>query len=61
MKGNFTMDALKLIIPIYLALLIFYGLKDIKKFLLLTGIVTMPLRTSYTLIGGEPHVGWSRR
>lgn len=53
------MDALKIIIPIYFILFVFYGLKDIKRFLLLTAIVTMPLRTSYTLFGGGAHVGWS--
>ena len=53
------MDALKIIIPIYFILFVFYGLKDIKRFLLLTGLVTMPLRTSYTLFWGAPHVGWS--
>jgi len=53
------MDALKFIIPIYSLLFIFFGLRNIKGFLLLTAIVTMPLRISYTLLGGSPHFGWS--
>ncbi|MCD4811297.1 O-antigen ligase family protein [bacterium] len=54
------MDALKVIIPIYLILFIFYGLKNIKGYLLLTGIVSLPFKTTYTLIGGSPHVGWEQ-
>ena len=53
------MAALKFVIPIYIVLFIFYGIKNIKKFLLLTGIVTLPFRTDYTLFGSGQHAGWT--
>jgi len=51
------MEPLKYIIPIYVVLLIIVGKKSLKNFLLLTGIVTIPIPTTYNVIFA-PHQGW---
>ena len=54
------MHALLNIIPIYLVLLIFTGSRDPVGYLLLTGIITMPFRTTYTLYVVPSHsMGWT--
>lgn len=57
-KYNTKMHALIIIAPIYLILYLFIGLKDLKKFLLLTAIISLPLRTTFSLIFSS-HYGWS--
>lgn len=53
------MNALKVIIPIYFVLFALGGFRNIKMFLLLTGIVTMPFRTTYTIMEIGPYIGWT--
>jgi len=53
------MKALLFVIPAYVVLFFFYGLKNPKRFLLLTGIVSLPFRTDYLLSGVDDHEGWS--
>lgn len=53
------MNALKVILPIYFVLFVLGGFRNIKMFLLLTGIVTMPFRTTYTLIDVGAYTGWT--
>ena len=53
------MEALKLVVPIYLLIFILGGFRNIKMFLLLTGIVTMPFRTTYTILDVGPYIGWT--
>ncbi len=53
------MPALKIILPIYLVLFVLGGFRNIKLFLLLTGIVTMPFRTTYTILDIGPYIGWT--
>lgn len=43
------MQALIIILPVYFILFIFYGTRDLRRFLLLTGIVTIPFQTTYSL------------
>lgn len=51
------MQALKIIIPIYIVLFLLYGRKDLKRFLLLTGIVSIPFPTQFSIVH-FPHQGW---
>ncbi len=53
------MEALKVIIPVYFVLFALGGFRNIKMFLLLTGIVTMPFRTTYTIMDVGPYIGWT--
>lgn len=53
------MNALKIILPIYFVLFLLGGFRNIKMFLLLTGIVTMPFRTTYTIMDVGPYTGWT--
>jgi O-antigen ligase len=53
------MEALKIIIPIYFIIFVLGGFRNIKMYLLLTGIVTMPFRTTYTIVDVGPYVGWT--
>jgi O-antigen ligase len=52
-------EALKFILPIYAVLFLFWGAKNFKYFLLFTGIMTMPFRTTYTVIDVGPYIGWT--
>ena len=54
------MKALIFVIPIYGALFFLYGTKNPKRFLLLTGIIALPLRTDFMLSGESDHEGWAR-
>ena len=54
------MQALIFIIPLYVALYLLYGAKNPKRFLLLTGILTLPFRTDFLISGAaDDHEGWS--
>lgn len=53
------MEALKVIVPIYFVVFVLGGFRNIKMFLLLTGIVSLPFRTTYTLIDVGPYIGWT--
>lgn len=53
------MNALIFVIPIYAALFFLYGIRNPKRFLLLTGIISLPFRTDYLISGGADHEGWS--
>ncbi len=53
------MKALYIIIPIYVALFLFYGRKNIKGFLLLTGLMTLPFRTTYSVLSVGEVIGWT--
>ncbi|MFH0810076.1 MAG: O-antigen ligase family protein [Pseudomonadota bacterium] len=51
---------MKIIVPLiilYLSLFLLWGLRDMKKFLLFTGVFTIPFGIDYGLIQGE-HIGW---
>ena len=55
------MNALKLLLPAYFVIFIFFLLrKDVKGFLLFTGIVALPFRTTYSLRegAGGAYQGW---
>ncbi len=53
------MRAIINIIPIYLIIFLLYGRKDIKGFLLITGIFSLPLRIDFALVGGLGSAGWT--
>lgn len=54
------MEALKVIIPVYFVLFMLYGVRNPKRFLLLTGVCVVPLKITYTFQGGvTQHVGWT--
>jgi O-antigen ligase len=53
------MKALIFVIPIYAALFFLYGIRNPKRFLLLTGIISLPLRTDFMFSGVSDHEGWS--
>jgi O-antigen ligase len=53
------MKALQIILPIYLVLFLVYGRKNIKGFLLLTGIMTLPFRTTYSVLTVDQQVAWT--
>ena len=53
------MPALKIILPIYVVIFVLGGFRNIRLFLLLTGIVTMPFRTTYTILDIGPYIGWT--
>ena len=57
--GRPLMHALLLIVPIYVVLFFVFGMGRTKEFLLFTGIVTMPLKTTYTLMGIGAYIGWT--
>ena len=44
--------------PFYLLLFLIYGIKDFRKWCLITGIIALPLPISFT-IGHVPHKGWA--
>ncbi len=53
------MKALYIIIPAYLILFLFYGRKNLKGFLLLTGLMTLPFRTTYSVVTVGDVIGWT--
>ncbi|GBD86135.1 O-Antigen ligase [bacterium BMS3Abin03] len=54
------MKVIFFILPFYLFLFVFYGLKNPKGFLLLTGIFTIPFRTTYDFFTINSHsMGWT--
>ncbi|OPY67929.1 MAG: O-Antigen ligase [Syntrophorhabdaceae bacterium PtaU1.Bin034] len=53
------MEAIAYLAPVYLLLFVFWGLKNIKYYLLFTGIMAMPFRTTYTVLDVGGYVGWT--
>jgi putative inorganic carbon (hco3(-)) transporter len=53
------MHALLILVPIYVVLFLYFGTSRFKQFLLFTGIVSMPLRTTFTFIGSGAYIGWT--
>lgn len=54
------MEALIIIIPVYIVLFVLYGVRKPKRFLLLTGLLAVPLKITYTFHGGgSAHIGWT--
>ncbi len=53
------MKVLYIILPVYLFLFLVYGRKDVKGFLLLTGLMTLPFRTTYSVMDVGDAIAWT--
>ncbi len=53
------MKVLYIILPVYLFLFLVYGRKNVKGFLLLTGLMTLPFRTTYSIMSVGDAIAWT--
>ncbi len=53
------MKVLYIILPAYLFLFLVYGRKNIKGFLLFTGLMTLPFRTTYSVMSVGDVIAWT--